>query len=71
MAAKILKERALEDDYPTHPGYLYVVILQDGTEKVVRNVAGRTVADFKQSAEQVIEVRNCDIEGRDLWHLLT
>lgn len=51
-------ERVLEDDYPVHAGYAYVV---DG-KPVISDVTG-TVADLKR-ALNAQEVRRCDLIAR-------
>lgn len=58
-----LKERELPDDYPIHPGYLYVA---DG--RVVRSVWVDTITAGQVKAEAgITSLTNCDIAGRDLW----
>ena len=61
QAQTSLNERILEDDYPVHPGYLYVA---DG-RVVSSNISG-TVRNLKQYLK-AIEITNCDISGRQLW----
>lgn len=63
-----LKERPLEDDYPCHPGFLYVV-----GERVVQNWLGvETVGELRRRvvemdlAEPDVVIKNCDIVGRGL-----
>lgn len=62
-----LEERELEDDYPINIGYLYVI-----NDKVVRSEIKTTVKDLKRTFKSQfpnLSVKNCDIAGRDLWHL--
>ena len=61
--SKELKEHELPDDYPVYVGYLYVL---DGTP--ARANANMTAAKFKQ-LRKATSIKNCDINGRDLWHL--
>lgn len=56
-------EYECEDDYPIYPGYLYVV---DG--KVWRSPQPMTAGELKRRGK-FISVKNCDIAGRELWHL--
>lgn len=58
-------ERELEDDYPLRPGFLYVV----GGKvwrcpPIARTLTAREVRDAVDKS-----VKNCDIKGRDIWHL--
>lgn len=57
-----LRERELPDDYPIRQGYLYVI---DGV--VGRAMLTTTVKRLRQVG--VASVKNCDINGRSLWHL--
>lgn len=56
-----LNERELDEDYPLHAGYLYVV---DG--KVVRATEAGTPAEWKRR-KGCKSVMSCDIGGRGLW----
>lgn len=67
MDSKALNERELEDDYPIHAGYLYVI---DG--KVVQSEISTTVGQLKRTFKSQfpnLSVKNCDIATRNLWHL--
>lgn len=59
-----LEERILPDNYPLRFGYLYIV-----DNKVIRMIEDMTVFELKRR-RNVIEVKNCDIAGRELWHLM-
>jgi len=58
-----VNERELEDDYPIHQGYLYVV---DG--KVWKSDRKTNVGTLKLT-HKFKDVKSCDINARDLWHL--
>lgn len=63
---KPLDEPILADDYPVHPGYLYV---KNGRMvELLDNV--RTVGQWKQleipDVEKAVEIRRCDMVGRML-----
>ena len=58
-----LRERELEDNYPIHPGYLYVV---DG--KPWQSPESMTAGELKRRGK-FSSVMSCDIKGRNLWHL--
>lgn len=67
----MLNEHPLEDSYPLNYGYLYVV-----GDKVFQNLPDfKTVlhmrnALVKHGLEKVdVVIKNCDIAGRNLWHL--
>lgn len=60
---KKINERELEDNYPILPGYLYVV-----ENKVWRAPENMTVGELKTRGK-FSSVKNCDIAGRDIWHL--
>jgi hypothetical protein len=60
---KPLNERELEDDYPLHAGYLYVV-----KTDVWRCPYPMTVGELKKH-EGFDSVKNYDIKGRNIWHL--
>jgi len=59
----MLNERELENNYPVHVGYLYVV---DG--HVTRHVSSAivNVGQLKRELNAKV-VTNCDIAGRELW----
>ena len=61
QAQTSLNERILGDDYPVHPGYLYVA---DG-RVVSSNISG-TVRNLKRDLKASV-ITNCDISGRNLW----
>ncbi len=58
------KERELPDDYPIYDGYLYVV---DGVP--TNAMPAGTVGDAKRR-NGFKSVKSCDVEARDLWHLV-
>lgn len=67
---KNLNEPILEDNYPIHKGYLYIV-----NNKVIRSTIEGNVKSLKQALKvheylKVEEVRKCDIGNRNLWHLM-
>lgn len=59
-----LKERDLPDDYPVHEFYLYVI-----DDRVWRAPYPATVGEIKKLMPEVKSIKNCDIAGRDIWHL--
>ena len=60
-AEKKLNEPVLEDDYPVHAGYAYVVDGKPIASEISGNVK-RLKAHMKAT-----EVRRCDLAGRDLF----
>jgi len=62
-----LKERILEDDYPMRIGYLYVVGVPSGEDVVIQSEISGTVEHYKMLQKYPVQVKNCDIAGRDLW----
>lgn len=61
-----LNERELENDYPMHPTYLYVV-----NNRVWRCPHFITVGELKRKMPNFTSVKNCDIKGRDLWNQMS
>lgn len=66
-----LNENVLEDNYPLHYGYLYVV-----GDKVFQNWPDfKTVAHMRNELilcgleKEGVVIKSCDISGRDLWDL--
>lgn len=66
---KELNERPLEDNYPLHVGYLYVV-----GDRVFQNWPGfKTVKEMRDDLvrheieKQDVVIKSCDIGGRDMW----
>lgn len=60
---KKLNERVLEDDYPVHPAYLYVI---DGQVTRCHFFEKRTAKELKDYYKAK-EITSCDIGGRNLW----
>lgn len=63
MTTTELNERELEDDYPLHAGYLYVV-----NGKVWRAPYSMMVGILKHKMPNFTSIKSCDIKGRNLWH---
>ena len=61
------EERVLEDDYPMHHGYLYVVVVPSGEQVPFKAQNSQTVGQYKAEQKFDVDVMNCDIKGRDLW----
>lgn len=64
--AQPAKERELPPNYPMYYGYLYVI---DG-EVVQYSGEHMVVGLYRQRNPKVKSVKNCDISGRNLWHLM-
>ena len=60
------KEKILPDNYPVHYGYLYVC---DGKVRQSDLGGGQEVRHLKHLLGAT-EIKNCDIQGRNLWHLV-
>lgn len=72
METKQYNERILEDDYPMHYNYLYVV-----GGKVFKNKIGLTsVGECRRELAKHaivpfdVQIMSCDIIGRNLQHLM-
>lgn len=68
-----LKERILEDDYQLYWGYLYIV-----NGKPFKNLPDfKTVGEMRNKLvslgieELPVEIKSCDIAGRELWEHMT
>ena len=59
-----MAERELEDDYPIYYGYLYIA-----DNKVWRRHEESTAKEVKDR-EKFKSFKNCDLEARNLWHLM-
>lgn len=65
-------EKVLEDNYPTHYGYLYVIGM-----RVFKNIPDfKTVGEMRKELvnmkleEPDVVIKSCDIIGRELQHLI-
>lgn len=78
METNKLEEPILEDNYPVHCGYLYVVEIKTAGSSfltVISSDIQGTVADLRVDLESlgtknILAIRRCDISGRNLWHLM-
>ena len=64
-----LNEPVLADDHPVYAGYLYIA-----DNKVVQSMVEGNIRSLKRDLKvheglEVEEIRRCDINGRNLWHL--
>jgi hypothetical protein len=66
-----LCEPLLQDDYPIHAGYLYVVDDRPFRSPITGTVAQlrKLLAENGHEYGATCEIRRCDISGRDLWAL--
>lgn len=60
---KTYDERELEDNYNLYYGYLYVI-----DNKVCRYLGDNATAGYIRNKHKYNSIKNCDIEGRDIWH---
>lgn len=63
MKEKQINERELPNQYPIHAGYLYVM-----NGKVMRSPFTISAGELKERCG-FDSIKNCDIGGRNLWHL--
>lgn len=76
-------ERRLEDDYPIHAGYMYVLVTEhvedkgEQTDIVIKSTTTCTALELLSALRVAYEeastnlqplfIKNCDIAGRKLW----